>query len=140
MYGLSRTLNTILNIQNALERAMDGRVDHSSTYQSGVFPPVNILEKDEVLHVICELPGVRSEDLDLEIKGRHLRIHGERKNNIDEHASIHRLERSNGAFDRTFGLPYEVDSNQAKASFTDGLLTIELPKAEAEKAKRISIN
>jgi len=140
MYEFSRTLNTIMNIQSALERAMEGGLFGGTTFNSGVFPPVNILEKDETLHIICELPGVPAEDLNLEIKGRHLRISGSRKIDYDEKASIHRIERNSGNFDRTIGLPYEVDSSKTDASFKDGLLTVVLPKAESEKARKIAIN
>ena len=140
MYGFSRTLNTIMNIQNALEKAMERQHNGLATYNSGVFPPINILEKDECLHIICELPGVASEDLNIEVKGRHLRISGKRKINYDENASIHRTERMSGTFDRTMGLPYEVNGANTAASFKDGLLSIELPKAESEKARSIKIN
>ncbi|PIE89477.1 MAG: heat-shock protein Hsp20 [Acidobacteria bacterium] len=140
MYGFSRTLNTIMNIQSALERAMEDGFSHTSTFNSGVFPPINILEKDERIHVISELPGVSSKDLNIEVKGRHLRIKGERELKYDDGASIHRMERKGGSFDRTIGLPYEVDSGKAEASFENGLLTIVLPKAESEKTQVIQIN
>jgi len=140
MYGFSRTLNTIMNIQSALEKAMDEGFNNTSTFNSGVFPPINILEKEDKLHVISELPGVSSENLSIEIKGRHLRISGKRELKHEEDASIHRMERRGGSFDRTIGLPYKVDSSKAEASFENGLLTIELPKAESEKAQNIKIN
>ena len=140
MYGLSRTLSTIMGIQNAMEKAMESQLNGSSTFNSGVFPPVNILEKDDFLHIISELPGVASEDISIEVKGRNLRISGRREIKYDEDASIHRVERMSGTFDRTLGLPYEVDNTKAEASFKDGLLTIKLPKAESEKARQIKIS
>lgn len=104
------------------------------------YPPMNIWENEAGEVVSAEMPGVHIEDIDLSVEGDTLTISGVRSlDQLPEAAHYHRRERRAGEFRRSIRLPFPVDVEQIKASFNDGILTITLPRAEAEKPKKISI-
>jgi HSP20 family protein len=90
--------------------------------------------------VEAELPGVKKQDLDVQVRGDTLRIQGKKTIAYDESASIHRRERAAGQFDRTVTLPDEIDSAKVSADFRDGVLTLRLPRAESAKPRTVAIN
>ena len=97
--------------------------------------------KDDTAHVVVELPGVPSEAVDISIEGRTLTVSGERKApELEEGESWHRRERWHGKFERAYTLPFSIEQARVKAQFKDGLLRITLPKAEAEKPRKIAIS
>ncbi|RXF34694.1 Hsp20/alpha crystallin family protein [Enterococcus faecalis] len=77
--------------------------------------------------------------LNIEVKNNILRLSGERRIDYGENVSYHRIERTASKFDRTLRLPVNVESDQVRAEYIDGLLVISLPRAESEKPKRIAI-
>ena len=89
--------------------------------------------------VVAELPGVRKEDLDLQVRGDTLRIKGKKTVAADAKASVHRRERSAGEFDRTLTLPAQLDAGKVAADYHDGLLTVRLPRAEHERPRTVTI-
>jgi HSP20 family protein len=104
------------------------------------YPAVNIWSNDDGLFVSAEMPGVGVKDLDISVNGDTLTISGERAvDEIPEGTHFHRQERKFGEFSRTIQLPFAVDADKVEASFKDGVLSITLPKVEAEKPKQISI-
>jgi HSP20 family protein len=106
----------------------------------GWLPPVDVRETDEALTLFVELPGIKREDVDITVEDRTLTVRGERKFEQDvERENYHRIERAYGTFTRTFTLPANVHSDNVKAAFADGVLTIELPKAEESKPRKIAI-
>jgi HSP20 family protein len=107
----------------------------------GSYPPLNVFRKGHDIIVIAEVPGVQRQDLQVEVKGKTLRIAGsKRTDQNDEKASVHRRERRGGEFDRAVTLPIEVDTDNIKAECRDGLLAIYLPRAERDKPRGIAIN
>ena len=113
----------------------------SRIVSSGVFPAVNIFEDKDNFFVRAELPGIQSQDLDLQVTGRNLSITGERKiENQGENVKYHRRERDAGKFSRIIGLPSEINADKINAKIVNGMLTITLPKSEAAKPKQIAIN
>jgi HSP20 family protein len=107
---------------------------------AGVFPLTNVTEDKDKYYVRAELPGVKTEDLDISVTGNTLSLSGERKiPEENKSASYHRREREAGKFSRVVSIPETIDSNKVEAHFSDGVLTIVLPKAEAAKPKQISI-
>lgn len=103
-------------------------------------PPVDVRETDEALTLFVELPGIKSEDVDITVENRTLTIRGERKFEKDvERENFHRIERAYGAFARTFTLPTNVRTEDVEANFADGVLTLALPKAEEAKPRKIKI-
>jgi len=104
-------------------------------------PLVNIRETDGAFFVEAELPGLTKKDLEITLENNLLKLSGERRFEKDaKEENYHRIERSYGSFLRTFSLPSQVDPEGVKASFKDGILTIEVPKAEEAKPRKIAIN
>jgi len=139
MLSLSSTLDTLLALQDALDVAQDTGYFEGATTNRGVYPPVNIFEKGGDLVLVAELPGIKKEDLQLQVKGNTVRIAGERLINYGENISYHRIERNSSKFDRTLKLPINVEADQIKAEYKEGILVIFLPRAEADKPRRITI-
>jgi HSP20 family protein len=96
-------------------------------------------EKDEVV-VKAEVPGLSKEDLDVTLTESTLTIKGEKKKEEElRDKDYHRIERSYGSFARSLELPAEVKTDQAKASFKNGILEIRLPKTEENKKKTATV-
>lgn len=115
----------------------------AGTYEpgAGVFPLVNVTETKEGFVVSAELPGVAPEDINISVHGKTLTIEGERKAaQVEEDARYHRRERGMASFSRMIGLPAEVDAAKVAAKCKNGVLTIDLPKAEAAKPRQISVS
>ena len=107
---------------------------------AGVFPLMNVTEDNDSYYIRAELPGIKTDELDISVTGESLTISGERKIPIeDETATYHRREREAGKFSRILSLPGQVDTGKAEARSADGILTVVLPKAEAAKPRQITI-
>lgn len=106
----------------------------------GAYPPLNVFRQGEDIVIITELPGVRKEDLSIDIKNRTIRIAGTKTVPYGEKASLHRRERLAGKFDRAVTLPVEIDADRAKAEYRDGVLALFLPRAERDKPRSIKIS
>jgi HSP20 family protein len=103
-------------------------------------PPVDIEEDDREYLLKAELPGMKKEDVKLQVEGGTLSISGERKEEKEEKdKKHHRVERSYGAFMRSFALPEVVLSEKVSAEFKDGILTVHVPKDEKAKPKAIEV-
>lgn len=104
-------------------------------------PPVDIHEDDDNYVLTAELPGLAKDDIEISLENNTLRLSGERKlrEDVDEE-SYHRMERSYGAFSRTFTLPKQVDADGVEAHFQDGLLTITVPKLATARPRRIAVH
>ena len=103
-------------------------------------PAADIKETDDALFVNVELPGMSKDDIDVALEAGVLTVSGERRFSKDEtKENYHRVERFYGKFSRSFRLPRNVDATQVKASYADGLLTLELPKAEEARPRQIAI-
>lgn len=106
------------------------------------FPKVDILDHDSEIEVQAALPGVKKEDLDVTVNHQTITIRTCTKEEKQEEkkGSYFRREISRGEFQRTLTLPDTVDSDKAKASFTDGILKVIIPKVEQSKRKTIEIS
>jgi HSP20 family protein len=126
-----------------LQREMNHLFDTTSKghlFNSPSYPAINIWTNDEGQFISAEMPGVRQEDIDIDVTGDALSISGVRKQDeVAKDASYHRQERNYGSFSRTVQLPFMVDTNKVEAKFTNGVLLIALPRAEADKPKKIKI-
>jgi HSP20 family protein len=95
----------------------------------GWSPSVNIVEQDGELRLTAELPGMKLDDVNVEITDGMLHLRGEKRVDVDEKKDNVRLvERRFGSFERSFTLPRSVDPEKVKAEFTDGVLTVHMPK------------
>ena len=104
-------------------------------------PAVDIRESENAILVSVEVPGMKKDDINISIQNNILAIKGEKVKNVEhENDNYHRSERAYGSFQRSFSLPTSVDPNKVKASYKEGVLTIELLKKEDAKPKEISIS
>lgn len=103
-------------------------------------PAVDITEDDSGYFVTVEVPGATKDDITVEAHEGVLTIRGEKRNEREERKEHSRwVERAYGSFSRSFTLPPNAETERVKASFTDGVLTVEIPKAEEKKPRVISI-
>jgi HSP20 family protein len=103
-------------------------------------PAVDILEKGDDLVIRAEIPGVDKDDIDINVENNTLSIRGERKREEEcDEDRAYKKERVFGSFVRTFRLPRTVDSSRISAKYTNGVLELQLPKADEAKARRIEI-
>jgi HSP20 family protein len=104
-------------------------------------PAVDIYEQGHDIVLKAELPGVDPKDVDVRVENNVLTLRGERKlDNEVKRENYHRVERSYGAFTRSFTMPNMVDTEKIKAEYKDGVLRVSLPKKDEAKPKQISIN
>ena len=104
-------------------------------------PPVDISEDEDKIRLTTELPGVREDQVSIQMEGGVLTIRGERKFEDEKTGrNFHRVERSYGQFVRSFTRPNNVDREKIRATFSDGLLEIELPKSEDARPRQIKIS
>ena len=128
-------------LRREMLRLLDGLSDEpAGDVTSGVFPPVNITQDADHFYVRAEVPGIDAKALSISaIRGR-LSLSGTRELPKEhERVSYHRRERAEGSFSRIVTLPSEVDAERVEARYTDGILTITLPKAEAAKPRQIRV-
>lgn len=103
-------------------------------------PAVDIREDADKLVFSAEIPGLDRDQIEITLEDQVLTLRGERKFERDEeHDNYHRIERAYGKFSRSFRLPTNVDTSAAKASFDNGILEVELPKAEDAKPRKLEI-
>jgi HSP20 family protein len=132
-------IGALLGLQNALDAYRRSDWLQSSPSASGSYPPFNIFRKGDDLALVAEVPGISKSDLDIQVKGRTVRLSGSKSVKYPEKASVHRRERLQGRFDRSIALPIEVDANRVTAEYRNGLLAITLPRAERDKPRSIQI-
>ena len=104
-------------------------------------PPVDIYETADGIVLKVELPGVNKDDVSVEVKDNVLTLKGERLLDPkikDEH--YYRKERSFGKFNRSFSLQETIKPDLIKASFKEGVLTVEIPRPEEKKAKQVTVD
>jgi HSP20 family protein len=119
-----------------LNRAATGVLAPSTS----AFPLINVwIDGDRAL-VISELPGVESKDVDISVAGKTVTLRGSRTTaDVCKGECQHRHERWSGNFTRSFELPFVIDQEKVKAKFSKGVLQLALPRAEADKPRKIAI-
>ncbi len=104
-------------------------------------PLVDIYETDEAIILKVELPGIKKDDVSVEVKDNVLTLKGVRTEEKEiKEKNYYRKERAFGAFSRSFNLQHRIQPDKIKARFKDGVLKIEIPKPEEEKPKQITVN
>ena len=106
-----------------------------------ITPPIDVHETDDHLVVTAALPGIKPDDVEITMVGQTLTLRGEFKGDeeVKGEQYLYR-ERRQGMFNRTLQLPVRVEGDRAEATFTDGVLTLRIPKAEEVKPRQIRIN
>jgi HSP20 family protein len=123
----------------ALQRAANRLLHHTTTQRRPSYPPLELVDTDDVITITTQLPGVDKEEVELTVLGDTLTIAGEKKLSPQNGATYVRHERPHGKFRRLVDLPYSVAPDKIKASYKDGILTITLPKAEEAKPRQINV-
>jgi HSP20 family protein len=101
-------------------------------------PAVDIFENAEEYRVVADLPGVRQEDIDIDLERGELIVFAKRQ--VAREGEALALGRAEGDFRRVFRIPEDLDRAKVEASFDDGVLQIRLPKSERAKPRRIAVN
>jgi len=103
-------------------------------------PMADICETENGFEIYAELPGVSENDVNISVTDNLLTIKGEKQQEAEtEGKNYHRVERRYGSFQRSFTLPRHVETSGIKAKFAEGVLTLEIPKAEVAKPTEIPI-
>lgn len=131
----------------ALQEEFDDLVTRFSAEWDGqpregeaLIPSMDVSESDTAVEVRIDVPGMKREDINIELTGNHLRITGERKEAREEKGlTWYRSERRTGKFARSMTLPCAVKEKEVKAEYHEGVLTVQLPKAEEARAHKIAI-
>ena len=104
------------------------------------FPVLNVWMNEDGAIAEAKLPGVNPEEIDISVEGETVTIAGNRTAaELEDGEKYLRRERRNGNFSRSFELPFAVETNAVEATFKNGILHISLPKAEADKPKKIAV-
>jgi HSP20 family protein len=116
-------------------------VDDDVMSRGDWMPPVDIFQNgSQELVIKAELPGLKKEDIDVRVENNTLTLRGERKREQTvKDEQFHRVERTYGAFSRSFSLPSTIDTEKVNADFTDGVLTITMPLREEAKPRKIEV-
>jgi HSP20 family protein len=102
----------------------------------------DVMEKEDEIRVLMEMPGMKAENVEIELENNVLTISGEKKEERtegDEQERYHLSERRYGHVSRSFVLPREVEQEQIQAHFEDGVLTVRIPKSEKARRRRIEV-
>lgn len=101
---------------------------------------MDVYETDDQIVVTVELPGMRAEDVEVSVEDSTLTVGGSREVSSEvEQERYHRIERRYGAFSRAVTLPPQVDTSKVDARFSDGVLTIEIPRVEKAEPTKITV-
>jgi len=136
------SLDRLASLRDEMDRLFDFTwPTRDSGLFSGWSPALDVHDEKDSLLVQVELPGMKKEDIQLSLHDGVLTVSGERKPlHIQKEGETFRSERFFGKFQRSVTLPARVDGNQVKASYKDGILTIDLPKVEEAKPKQIEVS
>ena len=133
-------LDALLDLQRAMEASRRSGWFGSMTTGHGTFPPVNVFRQGHDFVLVAELPGIDRSKLDVQVKGRQVRIRGTKTVDLDGEVSVHRRERRAGAFDRTLVIPAELDGDKVRAEYRNGVLALHLPRTGADRPRSVEIN
>jgi len=136
MYTTYDIFDDMLDLRNIINNYFTEMPVNRRRYE---FPLVNLYEKDDAVEIKALAPGLRVEDINLQLIDNNLIIEGEKKSDYEDKPYI-RKERYFGKLQKSIKLPYRVDVNNIQASFKNGMLYVKLAKSEDAKPKRIEIN
>jgi HSP20 family protein len=137
-------LSEMVTLRSAMDRLFDYSFVSPLTLRSfngeAATPAVDVHETADDIVVTATLPGLKAEDVDITITGQSLSIRGEFKadEKVERGQYLYR-ERRFGSFQRQLQLPVRVQSEAATATFEDGVLTLQIPKAEEVKPRQIQV-
>jgi HSP20 family protein len=136
-----RDVMTLQNRLNSLFQDYNrGSGENELMSTSGFVPPVDVYEDQHKIVLKLEVPGMKQEDLDIQLENNNLIVRGERKFEKEEkEENFHRIERRYGTFYRAFNIPNTVNPDNVKADYDAGVLRIELEKKAEARPKQIKV-
>lgn len=138
-YRIPAVYRDLDRIQREMNRIFEA-YDPIRRRTAPAFPAVNIWSNEDSMVVTAEVPGVSPDDIEINVVGETLNLSGSRKvEELAEGARYHRQERGYGKFSRAIQLPFPVEIDKVNATFKNGVLSIYLPRAAADKPKRITV-
>jgi HSP20 family protein len=142
----SRQDQSLLRPLYALRDEFDQLFNRISTEWDGKWfggefnPACDLSETADAFQVRMDVPGIKSDDITVQVTGDSVRISGERKEEKEEkEKTYHRIERRSGSFCQTLQLPGAVNEEKVQAEFHDGVLTVTLPKSEATRTRTVKV-
>jgi HSP20 family protein len=131
----------LLNFQERLHRIIDASCKEGPSRKTASWcPAVDVLETPDAYIYRVELPGVGKENINIEVRGSHVIVSGDRPIESGPGiAAYHSIERVGGYFERIFRLPGHVDVDKSEAKYEDGVLEITLPKSESQVDRNIIV-
>jgi len=109
--------------------------------ERGWAPAIEVFEKEDKFVVKADVPGIKTEDIDISVVGDILTIKGEKKAETEvKEEDYYCCERSYGSFYRSIALPSNIDANKIEANYEDGVLEVSLPKAPEVKPKKVAVS
>ena len=131
----------MMSLRDAMDRLFDDAFTRPLSLRDGwSVPAIDMFQTDDEIVVKAALPGMKSDEVQINITGEVLTLKGEVKQNQEmEEKAWHIREQRFGSFERSIALPTDVVADKARADFENGILTITLPKAEEVKPKTIRI-
>ncbi len=131
------------SLQSEVNRLFDTFFGGRPANNAGVrrwVPPMDLVETEDHLVLKADLPGLDSDDVDIEVKAGVLTVSGERKTEHEERADgFYRVERGFGGFSRSMSLPEHIDAEGIIANFDKGVLEVRIPKPAERKPHRVEI-
>jgi HSP20 family protein len=132
------------SLQREMNRLFDS-LSPSTTSKENIgvafIPPAELHETPEAIHLKLEIPGMEAKDLDVQVTAEAVSISGERKSETKTEAKgVTRTEFRYGQFRRVIPLPTPIQNEKVQADYKDGILSLILPKVEAEKTKVVKVN
>lgn len=139
-----RPMSEAVTLRDAMDRLFDEAFTRpwglTEAGRYGMAPSVDMFETDSDVVIRATLPGLKAEDVEINVTGEMITIKGQFKQQSEtKEKAYHIREQRWGAFERSLALPTTVLSDKAKAEFEDGILTITLPKAEEVRPKTITV-
>jgi len=136
MYSTFDVFDELLGMRNMFDRYINEIPYERKAIE---YPYVNLYENGDEIEINVVAPGIKGEDLNIQLIDNVLNIEGEKKEDHVDKSYI-RTERDFGKFRKSIKLPYKVDNNRIEAGMKDGILTIKLVKSEEAKPKKIEIH
>jgi HSP20 family protein len=135
-----RELDSLQSDMNRLFDRFFGSTSGNGPTQRRWIPAMDIAETDDSVVLRSDLPGVKEDDVQIEVKDGVLTVSGERRDEHEEKGEdFHRVERSFGRFSRSLSLPDGVDPDKVEANFDNGVLEVRIPKPEETQPTRVEI-
>jgi HSP20 family protein len=144
---MQRQNNPFADLERMFERMTDQFDDAAEWWTeegrpgTGARPAADVVDHADEIVVTVDVPGFTSEEVDIRVSDRTLRVEADHSETAEEHDGDYvRRERHHATATRSLRLPAEVDPDAASATLTNGVLTVTLPKSEAEETRRIDID